>query len=100
MSRIVPVILCGGVGSRLWPLSRKSLPKQFAQLLGKKSLFEAAVERVLMLKISQLLWSSHRVNTDFWLKNSYEIVGVLALFYLSQPVKTLLQPYLPRRIML
>ncbi len=46
MSRIVPVILCGGVGSRLWPLSRKSLPKQFAQLLGKKSLFEAAVERV------------------------------------------------------
>ena len=33
-------------GSRLWPLSRKSLPKQFAQLLGDKSLFEAALERV------------------------------------------------------
>ena len=46
MSEIVPVILCGGVGSRLWPLSRKSLPKQFAQLLGDKSLFEAAVSRV------------------------------------------------------
>ena len=42
---IVPVILCGGVGSRLWPLSRKSLPKQFAPLIGDKSLFEAAVER-------------------------------------------------------
>jgi len=43
MSEIVPVILCGGVGSRLWPLSRKSLPKQFAPLIGDKSLFEAAV---------------------------------------------------------
>ena len=45
MSEIVPVILCGGVGSRLWPLSRKSLPKQFAPLIGDKSLFEAAVAR-------------------------------------------------------
>ena len=41
MSEIVPVILCGGVGSRLWPLSRKSLPKQFAPLIGAHSLFEA-----------------------------------------------------------
>ena len=46
MSEIVPVILCGGVGSRLWPLSRKSLPKQFAQLIGTRSLFESAVTRV------------------------------------------------------
>ncbi|MBL18769.1 MAG: mannose-1-phosphate guanylyltransferase/mannose-6-phosphate isomerase [Flavobacteriaceae bacterium] len=46
MRKIMPVILCGGVGSRLWPLSRKSLPKQFAQLLGNKSLFEAAMKRV------------------------------------------------------
>ena len=46
MSEIVPVILCGGVGSRLWPLSRKSLPKQFAQLIGAQSLFESAVTRV------------------------------------------------------
>ena len=46
MSEIVPVILCGGVGSRLWPLSRKSLPKQFAPLIGEQSLFEAAVTRV------------------------------------------------------
>ena len=45
MSVIVPVILCGGAGSRLWPLSRKSLPKQFAPLIGNKSLFEAAIER-------------------------------------------------------
>ena len=46
MSEIVPVILCGGIGSRLWPMSRKSLPKQFAQLIGTQSLFESAVTRV------------------------------------------------------
>jgi len=46
MSEIIPVILCGGVGSRLWPLSRKSLPKQFAQLIGDRSLFESAVARI------------------------------------------------------
>ena len=46
MSEIVPVILCGGVGSRLWPISRKSLPKQFAPLFGEQSLFEAAAKRV------------------------------------------------------
>jgi len=46
MSEIIPVILCGGIGSRLWPLSRKSLPKQFAPLIGAHSLFEAALNRV------------------------------------------------------
>lgn len=45
MSMIFPVILCGGVGSRLWPLSRKSLPKQFASIIGEQSLFHQAVSR-------------------------------------------------------
>ena len=45
MSMISPVILCGGVGSRLWPLSRKSLPKQFAPIIGDQSLFHQAVSR-------------------------------------------------------
>ena len=43
---IYPVILCGGNGTRLWPLSRKSYPKQFARLIGKTSLFEQTVFRV------------------------------------------------------
>lgn len=41
-SMIYPVILCGGAGTRLWPLSRKSYPKQFAHLLDKTSLFQRA----------------------------------------------------------
>jgi len=39
---IHPVILCGGSGTRLWPLSRQSYPKQFAPLMGERSLFQAS----------------------------------------------------------
>ncbi len=43
---IHPVILCGGSGTRLWPLSRKSYPKQFGALTGKESLFQACARRL------------------------------------------------------
>jgi mannose-1-phosphate guanylyltransferase / mannose-6-phosphate isomerase len=43
---ICPVILCGGSGTRLWPLSRKSYPKQFSALLGETSLFQSCIERL------------------------------------------------------
>jgi len=42
---ITHVILTGGVGSRLWPLSRKSQPKQYLDIFDGKSLFEMTVER-------------------------------------------------------
>ena len=42
---IYPVLLCGGSGTRLWPLSRKSYPKQFAKLMGEESLFQASARR-------------------------------------------------------
>ncbi|MEM6624829.1 MAG: mannose-1-phosphate guanylyltransferase/mannose-6-phosphate isomerase [Pseudomonadota bacterium] len=42
---ITPVLLCGGSGTRLWPLSRQSFPKQFANLLGEESLFQASAQR-------------------------------------------------------
>jgi mannose-1-phosphate guanylyltransferase/mannose-6-phosphate isomerase len=44
--QIVPVILCGGSGTRLWPLSRAGFPKQFLVLSGTKSLFQQAIQRV------------------------------------------------------
>ncbi len=43
---IYPVILCGGSGTRLWPLSRKSFPKQFSKLNGDTSLFQQTIARV------------------------------------------------------
>lgn len=45
MSTLVPVILCGGIGSRLWPRSRASKPKPFLPLVGDSTLFEQAVAR-------------------------------------------------------
>ena len=44
--KIRPVILCGGSGTRLWPLSRKSMPKQFAPIVDGKSLLQITLERV------------------------------------------------------
>ena len=44
--RIVPVILAGGSGSRLWPMSRRLLPKQFLPLVGEYTLFQETVLRV------------------------------------------------------
>ena len=46
MALIYPVILCGGAGTRLWPISRKSMPKQFLNLTSKDSLFQQAALRV------------------------------------------------------
>lgn len=42
----VPVVLCGGSGTRLWPLSRNGYPKQFLVLQGNESLFQLAVKRL------------------------------------------------------
>ncbi len=44
---IHPVLLCGGSGTRLWPLSRKSFPKQFTPLTDTETLFQAAARRVV-----------------------------------------------------
>jgi mannose-1-phosphate guanylyltransferase/mannose-6-phosphate isomerase len=44
-----PVVLCGGSGTRLWPLSRKTLPKQFAPLVDNKSLLLLTLERLRRL---------------------------------------------------
>jgi mannose-1-phosphate guanylyltransferase/mannose-6-phosphate isomerase len=49
MTKVIPVILCGGSGTRLWPLSRSGFPKQFLVLSGddsQKSLFQQAIDRI------------------------------------------------------
>jgi len=47
--KVIPVILCGGFGARLWPLSRHNLPKQYLDLTGEMSLFQQSVLRVTSL---------------------------------------------------
>jgi mannose-1-phosphate guanylyltransferase / mannose-6-phosphate isomerase len=45
-AQIVPVIMCGGAGTRLWPVSRESMPKQFVPLIGPESTFQQVLARV------------------------------------------------------
>lgn len=49
MIQVTPVILCGGSGTRLWPLSRTGFPKQFLCLTGSDSLFQQAAQRLSRL---------------------------------------------------
>jgi len=46
MVKILPVIMCGGSGTRVWPESRESLPKQFISLVGTRSTFQAVLDIV------------------------------------------------------
>jgi len=65
MTKIIPIILAGGSGTRLWPLSRKSYPKQFSNLVGNHSLFQ---QSALRLMSSDLITFSQPViltNSDF-----------------------------------
>ncbi|WP_071467497.1 mannose-1-phosphate guanylyltransferase/mannose-6-phosphate isomerase [Polynucleobacter asymbioticus] len=57
MALVIPVILCGGSGTRLWPLSRSGFPKQFLVLSGdgsSQSLFQQAVERIQTVASSEI----------------------------------------------
>ena len=44
--KIQPVIMCGGAGTRVWPESRETMPKQFIALIGKRSTFQETILRV------------------------------------------------------
>jgi mannose-1-phosphate guanylyltransferase/mannose-6-phosphate isomerase len=54
MIQVTPVILCGGSGTRLWPLSRTGFPKQFLCLTGDESLFQQAAKRLATLGNSEI----------------------------------------------
>jgi mannose-1-phosphate guanylyltransferase/mannose-6-phosphate isomerase len=56
---IIPVILAGGAGTRLWPLSRESYPKQFLQLLGNDSLLQATLRRARQITPHNPIVISH-----------------------------------------
>lgn len=55
---MVNLILCGGSGTRLWPISRTLMPKQFVKLFGEKSLFQLTLERNAKISQQQLIVSN------------------------------------------
>jgi len=67
MALVIPVILCGGSGTRLWPLSRSGFPKQFLVLSGddsSQSLFQQAVGRINSVGNSQITLGNTLVVTN------------------------------------
>jgi mannose-1-phosphate guanylyltransferase/mannose-6-phosphate isomerase len=67
MALVIPVILCGGSGTRLWPLSRSGFPKQFLVLSGdgsSQSLFQQAVERIRTVASQEIQLGSTLVVTN------------------------------------
>jgi len=61
---ITPVILCGGSGTRLWPLSRTGFPKQFLVLSGTTSLFQQAASRLSQLGAADIAVGKTLVATN------------------------------------
>ena len=65
MQKIYPILLAGGSGTRLWPLSRKSYPKQFSKLIGDNSLFQQSALRLCHSKILDFAPHITLTNSDF-----------------------------------
>lgn len=65
MSKIYPVLLAGGSGTRLWPLSRKSYPKQFSKLIGERTLFQSSALRLTTSEILEFAPHITLTNSDF-----------------------------------
>ena len=65
MTIITPVLLAGGSGTRLWPLSRKSYPKQFANLIGETSLFQQSAIRLSSSSSLRFASPITLTNNDF-----------------------------------
>jgi len=71
---IIPVVMCGGSGTRLWPLSRKALPKQFVPLIQGKSLLQLTLERAATLGAHQMIVASE--DHRFLVQECAEAAGV------------------------
>ena len=65
MSKIFPVLLAGGSGTRLWPLSRKSYPKQFSRLIGETTLFQSSAKRLTSSQTVKFEKHITLTNSDF-----------------------------------
>ena len=88
MECILPVILAGGTGTRLWPLSRKSYPKQFSEIFGNHSLFQQTALRLTsteLIKFEPHLTLTHE-NFRFIVQEQLNSIGL-------KPGPIFIEPY-------
>lgn len=85
---IVPVILCGGSGTRLWPASREKLPKQFLPLMSERSLLQETALRTLRTVGAQ---ASHIVTVTLG-ELSQHVAGQLAALDVTATRHILCEP--------
>ena len=78
MSKVYPVLLAGGSGTRLWPLSRKFYPKQFSNLIGEKTLFQTSAERLKSSDIIEFAPHITLTNADFRfiIEEQFQEIGI------------------------
>ena len=78
------IILCGGSGTRLWPISRTLMPKQFIKIFDDKSLFQLTVERNSKVSDNRLIVSNQ--EQYFLALDQLEEIGVEDNLFLLEPV--------------
>jgi mannose-1-phosphate guanylyltransferase/mannose-6-phosphate isomerase len=85
--RFFPVILCGGSGIRLWPLSRQEFPKQFAVLRDGKSLFERTYERARTFPLADAVVCIGHQDYRFLIKEVTQRFGAGGVLLLEPAVR-------------
>ncbi|MDH4869494.1 mannose-1-phosphate guanylyltransferase/mannose-6-phosphate isomerase [Pseudomonas sp. BN515] len=81
---MIPVILSGGSGSRLWPLSRKQYPKQFLALTGEQTLFQQTLQRLNFDGMQQAVLVANQ-DHRFIVQEQLDAVGIQAQAMLLEP---------------
>lgn len=85
MEKITPVLMAGGSGTRLWPVSRKSFPKQFTPLLNDESLFQSSARRLVGSEYNQLTVTTN-ADFRFIVAEQLEQVGISPAKVIVEPV--------------
>ena len=88
--KITPVILCGGSGTRLWPLSRQHYPKQFLKLVGDTTLFQQSVSRAIALQNDDVQIEEILIVTNE--NHRFLVLEQLGELKLKTSVRILLEP--------
>ena len=87
---ITPVILCGGSGTRLWPLSRQYYPKQFLKLVGDSTLFKQSISRAIALQNNDIQIEEILIVTNE--NHRFLVLEQLDELKINVPTRILLEP--------